>query len=163
MSARSLRDGRTRWVLSFADLCLLLLGFFVILHARQGDAVRLSASMRASFGGAPQTVRTDYRADAIFEPGEAVLKLSAARWLARLGAEAKAAKMGVLIVSDGIDPATARLDGWELAAARAAAAARAVRAGGLDESRLTLSIPAMGGAGHAAGQTLRITAAPAAH
>ena len=67
----------------------------------------------------------------------------------------------MLIVSDGIDPATARLDGWELAAARAAAAGRAVRAGGLDERRVTLSIPAMGGAGHAAGQTLRITLAPA--
>ena len=29
------RAGRQRWALSFADLCLLLLGFFVLLQAKR--------------------------------------------------------------------------------------------------------------------------------
>jgi hypothetical protein len=144
--------------MSFADLCLLLLGFFVILHAQKSDPRRVAAGMRAAFGDtAPGPARTDYPATALFQPGEAVLTPAAARWLAGTGGKAAAAKGGVLIVSDGIDGATARLDGWELAAARAAAVGRAVRAGGLDEARVTISIPAMGGAGHAGRQTLRIT------
>ena len=161
-AARARAAGAPRWALSFADLCLVLLGFFVILHAQRGDPRRVAEGMRAAFGAtAPKAVQTDYRATALFEPGEAVLRPSAVGWLARLGRQAALAQAGVLIVSDGIDPATARLDGWELAAARAAAAGRAVRSGGLDERHVTLSIPAMGGPGHAAGQTLRITLAPA--
>lgn len=150
-----------RWALSFADLCLLLLGFFVILHARQGDPKRVAEGMRAAFGDhVPARPATDYRATALFEPGEAVLTPAGAGWLGRLGRQAATAKAAVLIVSDGMDPATARLDGWELAAARAAAVGRAVRAGGLDERRVTISIPAMGGNAHAAAQTLRITQVP---
>ncbi|WP_156680346.1 flagellar motor protein MotB [Sphingomonas profundi] len=152
-----------RWALSFADLCLLLLGFFVILHAQKGDPRRVAQGMRAAFGDgatAAAAARTDYKATALFQPGEAVLTPAAAGWLARLGREAAARRSAVLIVSDGIDPATARLDGWELAAARAAAVGRAVRAGGVSERQLTISIPAMGGDRHAAGQTLRITATP---
>ncbi len=151
-----------RWALSFADLCLLLLGFFVILHARQADPKQVAAGMRAAFGdAAPAAPVTEYAATRIFEPGEAVLTPAAAGWLARMGRQAALAKAGVLIVSDGIDPATARLDGWELAAARVAATGRAVRAGGLDEQAVTISIPAMGGAGHRSAQTLRITQVPA--
>ncbi len=150
-----------RWVLTFADLCLILLGFFVILHAQRGDPRGVARGIRAAFGDhVPEAARTDYRASILFQPGEAVLTRSATLWLERLGARAVAAKADVLIISDGIDPATPRLDAWELAAARVAAAGRAVRAGGLDERRVTISIPAMGGAAHSAGQTLRITLAP---
>ncbi|TVV69629.1 flagellar motor protein [Sphingomonas solaris] len=150
-----------RWILSFADLCLLLLCFFVILNAQKGDPKRVAQGMRAAFGEpAPAAARTDYRAALLFEPGEAVLTAPAARWLGGLGRQAAAAGADVLIVSDGLDPATARLDGWELAAARVAATGRAVRAGGLSEAHVTLSIPAMGGGRHRAAQTLRITTAP---
>lgn len=149
-----------RWALSFADLCLLLLGFFVILHARGQNPGETAAAMRAAFGdAAPAAARTDYRAALIFRPGEAVLTPEAARWLTGLGAQAAKKRERVLIVSAGRDAATARLDAWELAAARVAAAARAVRSGGLAEDRITLSIPAMGGAGAGTGgQTLRVTA-----
>lgn len=145
-----------RWALSFADLSLLLLGFFVILHARAGQSAAVAQGMRAAFGNAaPAAARTEYPATRLFQPGEAVLTPAAARWLAGMGAEAAKAGRQVTIVSAGRDAATARLDGWELAAARVAAAARAVRAGGLREDRLVLSIPAMGGG--AMPQTLKIT------
>ncbi len=152
-----------RWALSFADLTLLLLGFFVILHARAGQSEAVAQGMRAAFGGTTPAAartesRTEYRASQLFQPGEAVLTPAAARWLAGMGAEAAKAGRQVTIVSAGRDAATARLDGWELAAARVAAAARAVRAGGLREDRLILSIPAMGG--KPAPQTLKITSGP---
>lgn len=145
-----------RWALSFADLCLLLLGFFVILHARAGQPAAVAQGMRAAFGGegAP-AARADHRAALLFQPGEAVLTPAAQRWLEGLGRDAAKTDGRVTILSDGADAATARLDAWELAAARVAAAARAVRGGGLAEDRVILSIPAMGGAPRP--QTLRIT------
>lgn len=150
-----------RWALSFADLCLLLLGFFVILHARQGQAGAVAHSMRAAFGDAvPAAAATDHRAALLFEPGEAVLTPPARRWLTGLGRQAAATGGQVLVVSAGRDPATARLDGWELAAARVAATGRAVREGGLPDARVILSIPAMGGAEDAP-QSLRVTVSPA--
>lgn len=161
MSAAARSAATPRWILSFADLCLLLLCFFVILNAQKGDPKRVAEGIRAAFGDAvPAATRTDTRAALLFEPGEAVLTPAAARWLGGLGRQAAAAGTDVLIVSDGLDPATARLDGWELAAARVAAAGRGVRAGGLSEAHVTLSIPAMGGGGHRAAQTLRITTVP---
>ena len=153
-----------RWALSFADLCLLLLGFFVILHAQRADSRRVAQGMRAAFGDSVAgKTPTEYRATTLFAPGEAILNPAGVRWLAGLGRQAATAKGGVLIVSDGMDAGGSRLDGWELAAARVAAVGRAVRAGGLAERDVTISIPAMGGSGHDAAQTLRITPIPAAH
>lgn len=131
-----------RWALSFADLCLLLLAFFVLLQSRNGDRAHLAASMRAAFGddGAP-VVRHDYPASSLFEPGEAVLKPAVRARFVALGREASA----VRITSDGMDMAARRLDRWELAAARVAAIARSVQAGGVPENRIEVAMPPMGG------------------
>jgi hypothetical protein len=57
-----------------------------------------------------------------------------------------------------MDPATRRLDGWELAAARVAAIARAVKAGGLNESRIEVVMPKM--SGRATGQRISLLSRP---
>src|SRR3546814_5524644 len=38
---------RTRWAISFADLCLLLLGFFVLLQANSQDARNVMTHVRS--------------------------------------------------------------------------------------------------------------------
>jgi hypothetical protein len=147
-----------RWALSFADLCLLLLGFFVILHAQAGHRAELAGGMRAAFGTdkASHEVHADYTAAALFEPGEAVLKPSFARELTLLGARAAAADARVSIESTGTDVPSHRFDGWDLAAARVSAIARAVSASGLPENRIEIAIPAMGGAKAGKGQTIAV-------
>ena len=133
-----------RWALSFADLCLLLLGFFVLLQARP-DPHRLTQSMRAAFGdkGASTLERP---ARLWFEPGEAVLRPQARAALTSFAHDAHS----VSIASRGTEADTARFDAWELAAARAAAIARALTDAGLGSDTVTVAVePTTGG-----GQTL---------
>lgn len=141
--------GRQRWALSFADLALLLLGFFVLLQAKP-DANHLSAGLRAAFGsranaGLEQPART------LFEPGEAVLTPQGHKILQDF---AVGVGDGALIVSSrGTEPDAARFDGWELAAARTAAVARDLTRYGVAQGRIAVAIdPGTGG-----GQTIWIT------
>ena len=143
------RAGRQRWALSFADLCLLLLGFFVLLQAKP-DSNHLSAGLRAAFG-ARANAALEQNANAWFEPGEAVLTPQGHKIL---GDFAQSTAGGGLIVSSrGTEPMTARFDGWELAAARTAAVARELSKAGLAQDKVAVAIdPATGG-----GQVIQIT------
>ena len=127
-----------RWALSFADICLLLLGFFVILHARAQNEPAVASSIRDAFGGPAQGASLDLAAEALFEPGEAVFRPGAERRFEGFGRAARLAGRDVVVETAGSDRGTHRFDAWELAAARAAAVARAVRAGGLEERRIAL-------------------------
>jgi len=143
------RAGRQRWALSFADLCLLLLGFFVLLQAKP-DANHLSAGLRAAFG-ARADAAIEQNANAWFEPGEAVMTPQAHKILDDFGHSVGGAKL--IVSSRGTDPKAARFDGWELAAARTAAVARALGNSGIAQDRIAVAIdPATGG-----GQVIQIT------
>lgn len=142
-----------RWALSFADLCLLLVGFLLLVQAHRASPAAVVAGLRVGFGATPMTV-VDRNAAALFEPGEAILTATARADLARIGAGARAAR--IVVESHGRDGGGRRFDGWELAAARTAAVSRAIAAGGLDPARIDLSVaPASEAA--AGGQKLRIT------
>jgi len=140
---------RQRWALSFADLALLLLGFFVLLQAKP-DANHLSAGLRAAFGARAQAALQANAKD-WFEPGEAVLSAQGHKIL---GDFAQQAGGGALIVSRrGTEAGTARFDGWELAAARTAAVARELSKSGIAADKVAVAIdPATGG-----GQIIQIT------
>jgi flagellar motor protein MotB len=126
-----------RWAVSFADLTLLLLAFFVLLHA--GSAREVAASARAAFSSEPLPgPLLDARADALFEPGEARLRPSARQRLLEI---ARQSTRPLLVESEGRDPAAHRFDGWELAAARAAAVARALSDGGMTEDNVSIVLP----------------------
>ena len=132
-----------RWAMSFADIALLLLGFFILLHVNQSEKSRVADSVRGAFGAKPADAseRFDAAAARLFEPGEARLIPAARKRLQAIGATAARAGKRVEIESLGKDPASHRFDGWELAAARVAAAARAVEQGGLAERRITIAMP----------------------
>jgi flagellar motor protein MotB len=142
-----------RWLMSFADLCLLLLGFFVLLQARQNDAVA-AQSIRAAFG-AVESGRLDvYRAAALFEPGEAILRPNQSARLVLAGARAAKGGGRIRLESVGVEAATARFDAWELAAARTAAVARAIARGGLASDRIDITVAPVSAGGE--GQTLTL-------
>jgi hypothetical protein len=150
-----------RWVLSFADLCLLLLGFFVLLHARSGDSRAVTEGLRAAFGGKPGAAApAPYAAAGLFEPGQAVFRPGRATPFRAIGAGAAAAGGTVLVESRGMDQATRRFDAWELAAARTAAIARAIRAGGLDEQRIVIVMPPPRASDGDRGQALAVVVRP---
>ena len=142
----STRDGQ-RWALSFADLCLLLLGFFVLLQAKP-DGQRLSAGLRAAFVK-QQGADFEQPAATMFEPGEAIPRpdtVTALRALADRNGH-------ITIVSRGVDPGTQRFDAWELAAARAAASARILAAAGMPQDHIAIDLAP----GDPTGQIIAIT------
>lgn len=160
----SMAARKSRWLMSFADLCLVLLGFFVMLSVGRGDPARLASGMRSAFGndGTPTGESAEsFAAAALFEPREAVLRPRERAHFRAVGARAAAAGKSVRIESAGTESGTGRLDGWELAAARAAAIGRAMQTGGLQPERIAIAIPANDAStdtsSPAAGQRLTIT------
>lgn len=147
------RAAMPRWAVSFADLSLLLLAFFVLLHA--GNAREVAASARAAFAGEPLPgPLLEARADSLFEPGEARLTAAAKARLLRI---ARLSKRPLVVESEGRDAGARRFDGWELAAARAAAVARALSEGGVAEERVSIILP-RGNESRAKGQRLIVRA-----
>lgn len=144
-----------RWTVSFADLALLLLAFFVLLQADSARTV--AAGARAAFSSEPLPAPLlDERAGRLFEPGEARLHADAHARLTGIGRSAAAAHRRLVIESEGRDPAAGRFDGWELAAARAAALARAMSEGGIAEDRVEIVLVHPRGDKEVKGQRLTI-------
>ena len=148
--------GGSRWALSFADLCLVLLGFLLLLQAHRSDPAALNAGLRAAFG-ASATKTYDETAATLFEPGEAILLPDARAHFKSIGQDAAGQGAIVHVESMGTDAAARRFDGWELAAARTAAISRAISEGGLDASNIDLAIDGTGPASKQAGQHVRVT------
>ena len=129
-----------RWTVSFADLALLLLAFFLLLHA--GSARDVAAAARGAFSSTPAAgPLLDRPAASLFEPGEARLTLSARAQLRGIGRRAAASGGALVVESLGRDPDARRFDAWELAAARAAAVARALSDGGLKREDVRIVLP----------------------
>lgn len=130
-----------RWAVSFADLCLLLLGFLILAQARP-DKAKLAAGMPDAPKDHAPELAAQLIAARLFEPGEAVLTDNGRRQIAAFAARtgASGSKGRIRLESLGADRATSRLDAWELAAARAASVARALVAAGIAEDRILLAI-----------------------
>jgi len=137
-----------RWAVSFADLLLLLLGCFVLLHAMEAQRSTAAAPTAA----AASTIRA-FNAAEVFQPGEALLTAEARAALHAEGA--RLAGHTVRIQSNGTGEDGGRLDRFELAAARAAAVGRALREGGLGEGQIAIAMGDGGAPG--AGQTIAIS------
>jgi flagellar motor protein MotB len=120
-----------RWAVSFADLVLLLLGCFVLLHA-------MEAAPRGSPATGAAPAAGGYRAVDLFQPGEAVLKPDARALLLAEGRRLAGHAVG--IVSTGTAEAGGRLDRFELSAARAAAVGRALQEGGVRDRDVAIAV-----------------------
>jgi len=134
-----IRANRTRWALSFADLCLLLLGFFVLLQADQATRSRALNGIGRHFGAITSPRQVDMSAQALFEPGEALLSDAGRTALLRAAHPFVTAGATVQIQSIGLDDGRYRFDAWDLAAARLGAIARTLVAAGLPPQRLHIA------------------------
>ena len=138
MSAVASHARRSRWAISFADLLLLLLGFFVLLQASGQKRDAMLAEVRQQFGGRAMRSGIELRAGDLFLPGEAMLSDKGKARLARVAAELRSGREGLEIRSQGTDPVNQRFDEWDLAAARLGAVARALKEQGLTGDRLVI-------------------------
>ncbi|HWJ69331.1 MAG TPA: OmpA family protein [Sphingobium sp.] len=134
-----IRASRSRWALSFADLCLLLLGFFVLLQADQATRNRALNGIGQHFGATAVPRQAELSAQALFEPGEALLSEAGRDALLRVARPFVTADTTVQIQSIGLDDGQYRFDAWDLAAARLGAVARALVAAGIAPQRLRIA------------------------
>ena len=129
-----------RWAISFADLTMLLLAYFVLLHI--GDERVVMAGARAAFSGKREGgLLFEASAASIFEPGEARLTPDARLRLAEAARKAAGGKARLVVASAGRARGGSRFDGWELGAARAAAVARALAGAGIKEKDIEIVLP----------------------
>ncbi len=159
MSASSLAAApRNRWAISFADLLLLLLAFFVLLQASGARRDAMLAQVAQQFGGRAMRPGVELRAADLFVPGEALLSTQGRIRLTETARNFARETGGVEIRSHGSDRAHQRFDDWDLAAARLGAVARALRADGIAQDRLLIrGLDQADGKG-GQGQVIRIAA-----
>lgn len=159
----SARSNRARWAMSFADLCLLLLGFFVLLQANQATRDQAIAGLGTYFGAIKAPLQTDIAAQALFEPGEALLSEAGRIALLKAATPFASSKEIIQIQSFGIDKGARRFDDWDLAAARLGAVARTLVAAGIPQQRLRIAGLAERADGETPGrQTIRLVEKPLA-
>lgn len=143
---------RPLWLVTLADLALLLVGFFVLLQANQTLSPRnLARGIAEGFGAEPPPAAMPVAAHGIagFAPGGAVLPQSPAALVGWARAELRDPRVRLTVTgaTDGsaadVDPASR--SATVLAADRARAVAAALVAGGVPDRRLLLSTtPARG-------------------
>ncbi len=157
------RANRARWAISFADLCLLLLGFFVLLQANEATRDEALTGLGTYFGAIEAPLQADLSAQALFEPGEALLSDEGKTALLRAAKPFASSTDIIQIQSLGIDKGEYRFDAWDLAAARLGAVARTLVAAGIPQQRLRIAGLAEQENGKAPGrQIIRIVEKPPA-
>lgn len=138
MKARAIAAARrNRWALSFADLALLLLGFFVLLQASNGRQREVVSGVAQQFG-APLSQVDRLVSRGLFQRGEALLTPAGEQAVAAVAARYRSGQTLIEIRSIGLDSDTNRFDSWDLAAARLGATARALAAHGIARERIVI-------------------------
>jgi flagellar motor protein MotB len=137
-SLRSSTARRNRWAISFADLLLLLLGFFVLLQSSGSRRDAMLAQVAQQFGGRAMRQGIELHAADLFLPGEALLTQGGRAKLTAVARGFARDTGGIEIASRGSDRARRRFDDWDLAAARLGAVARALRADGVAQDKLLI-------------------------
>lgn len=140
------QPGRPLWLITLADLALLLVGFFVLLQANQTLTPHdLARGIAKGFGVEPPAAAMPVASHGVagFAPGSAVLPQSTDALLAWARAELRDPRVRLTVTAstDGtpadVDPASR--SATVLAADRARAVAAALAAGGVPDARLLLS------------------------
>lgn len=152
----TIRASRARWALSFADLSLLMLGFFVLLQANQGTRDEAIAELNSYFGGMQAPNQADLPAAQLFAPGEALLSAAGRNRLLAAVRPFASGKSVIRIQSLGLAQGEHRFDAWDLSAARLGAIARALVAAGIAPDRVRIAGLAEPDGSPSKGQTIRL-------
>lgn len=151
---------RNRWAISFADLLMLLLAFFVLLQASGSRRDAMLSQVSRQFGGRDMAQGVELRAVDLFQPGEAMLTGRGRARLAAIARQFAGQPDGLEIRSHGSDSGHRRFDEWDLAAARLGAVARALRTDGIAPDRLLIRGLDQGDGATGLGQSIYIAPAP---
>ena len=133
------RAGRARWAISFADLSLLLLGFFVLLQANQASRDQALAGLNTYFAGMRAPHQADLPAEQLFAPGEALLSPAGRARLVAAARPFAGENSIVRVQSLGLAQGEYRFDSWDLSAARLGAVARALVKAGIAPDRVRIA------------------------
>ncbi|WP_241491783.1 OmpA family protein [Sphingomonas endophytica] len=140
------QPSRPVWLITLADLALLLVGFFVLLQANQTlSPHELARGIAEGFGVEPAPAAMPVASHGIagFAPGSAALPQPTAMLVGWARGELRDPRVRLTVTgaTDGsaqdVDPATR--SATMLAADRARAVAAALTAGGIPDNRLILS------------------------
>ncbi|MES2175992.1 MAG: flagellar motor protein MotB [Pseudomonadota bacterium] len=138
LTASATAARRNRWAVSFADLLLLLLAFFVLLQASGSRRDAMLSQVSQQFGGRAMRQGVALRAAELFVPGDALLSDDGRARLSKVAQRFAREPGGLEIRSDGSDQGRQRFDDWDLAAARLGAVARVLRMNGIAQDRLLI-------------------------
>lgn len=125
-----------RWSLAFADLSLLMLGFIALsfVHPVPAPDNQSAGDEEVS----PPSENFEWKTAILFEPGEAMLTTAGKEKAKQVAGMIKQRPVQISLSVAGRASASARLDQWELSAARMAAFARALKAAGVDETAIVM-------------------------
>lgn len=131
---------RNRWAISFADLSLLLLGFFILLQVDsrgKGQALDQIGGYFAQRAVVPPTAILQAE---LFVPDEAILTETGFARIADIARDAAKSGDRLILTSRGMPTATNRFDAWDMASARLGATARAAVRAGMPADRITIAM-----------------------
>lgn len=133
---------RPRWITSFIDLVLIMLGALALLIANKMQGPQVVNAVSETFGGsAPTTGSRQFEFDQIFETNEARLTADGRHSLTKVAEAAADNDMAIYIYVPLPDRHSDRLQGWELAAARTASIAYTLTNNGVDRDRIFPQYP----------------------
>ncbi len=119
-----------RWSLAFADLSLLMLGFVVLSFVRPATFADVAATEAPS-------KKFEWATASLFESSEAMLTMMGKEKAKAVARSMDGRSDRIILSITGGAHASARLDAWELSAARMASFARALKANGVKDSAIT--------------------------
>ncbi len=119
-----------RWCLAFADLSLLMLGFVVLSFSRPSTVTDVASI-------AAPSKKYEWPTASLFEPSEAMLTMTGKEKAKVVANSIDERSDRITLSINGDAQASARLDAWELSAARMASFARALKDNGVEDFAIT--------------------------
>ena len=130
---------RSRSMVGFIDLSLILLGSMALIGELQQRDLRASEAIKPE-ETAEHADRLHVATGRLFEPDEARLSVQGASWVRLLTRRADGRRVAIRVSVDDRER-SARLDSWEQAAARTAAIMYAMKAAGYPPERIEPALP----------------------
>jgi len=132
-----------RWSLAFADLSLLLLGFMALLNLHPEQQHEFIDAKQDG----PELQEFEILVSDMFEPGEAMIGIVGEKRISEILKQAGHRNISYSISISGHAEGSARLDSWELSAARMASVGRSIERTSASDTKIDFVGPILTGDG----------------
>ena len=130
-------ERKNRWSLAFADLSLLMIGCLVLMINTPFSSADTEKPVQGVENGKLSII---LRSGDLFENNEAMITNRGKAIIAEFVARNKDSGQHIELSLNGSDAGSARLDSWELAAARLAAVSRVMSAKGITRDAIKIGL-----------------------